>query len=142
MLFLKILIGLIVLFCALFFLLGLMSQKGKATGIVDGYLSPLSAKPNSVSSEPDTQPEKRVMPLATSLSNAKQALLDTGATITTETDTYISATYMSSVFKFVDDVELRDAGNGVVHVRSSSRVGYSDRGVNRKRVEEIRKALK
>jgi len=48
---------------------------------------------------------------------------------------------MSKVFKFVDDVELRDAGKGVVHIRSASRVGYSDRGENKKRVERIRAAL-
>jgi uncharacterized protein (DUF1499 family) len=44
--------------------------------------------------------------------------------------------------RFVDDVEfLFDDTNKKIHVRSASRVGYSDMGVNRKRVEELRKLL-
>ncbi len=42
--------------------------------------------------------------------------------------------------RFVDDVELYCDGK-VIRVRSSSRLGYSDLGVNRKRVEAIRKAF-
>ena len=42
----------------------------------------------------------------------------------------------------VDDVEFSlDAGAGLINVRSASRVGYSDFGVNRKRVERIRAAF-
>jgi uncharacterized protein (DUF1499 family) len=41
--------------------------------------------------------------------------------------------------RFVDDVEfLLDEGKSVIHVRSASRVGHSDLGVNRKRIEAIR----
>ena len=48
----------------------------------------------------------------------------------------------SLVFRFVDDLEfLFDAEAGVVHVRSASRIGYSDFGVNRRRVERIRERL-
>ncbi|MDQ6965890.1 MAG: DUF1499 domain-containing protein, partial [Mariprofundaceae bacterium] len=57
-------------------------------------------------------------------------------------DDYLHATFTSRLFRFVDDVELhRDAASGVVHIRSASRVGHSDFGVNRKRVEVIRKLL-
>jgi uncharacterized protein (DUF1499 family) len=42
----------------------------------------------------------------------------------------------------VDDVELRlDADQGLIHIRSASRVGRSDFGVNRKRVKDIMLAL-
>ncbi|PZO25782.1 MAG: DUF1499 domain-containing protein, partial [Betaproteobacteria bacterium] len=45
-------------------------------------------------------------------------------------------------FGFVDDVEFRiDQGSGLLHVRSASRVGYSDLDANRKRVEQIRVLL-
>ena len=125
----------------MFFLLGLKSQKGSAPGLKNGRLSPCSSKPNCVSSESDTQPEKVVAPLDTTMAKAKNAILETGGTIVTETDDYIAATYMSKIYKFVDDVELRDSGDGAVHIRSASRVGYSDRGVNRKRVAAIRAAL-
>lgn len=121
----------------MFFLLGLKSQKGSAPGLKDGRLAPCSSRPNCVSSEEDTQPEKQVAPIEASLTAVKEAIIATGGTITSETGDYVSATYMSKLYKFVDDVELRDAGDGVIHIRSASRVGYSDRGVNRKRVATI-----
>lgn len=127
--------------CVLFFLLGLWSQKGEALGLVSGKLAPCTSKPNCVSSEAETQPEKLVKPLSGTLKQAKAAVIATGGIITSETDRYISATYMSKTFKFIDDVELRAEGNQEVHIRSGSRVGYSDRGANRKRVAAIRAAL-
>ena len=122
----------------MFFLLGLKSQKGKAKGLVGGYLAEPSAAPNCVSSEINVQPEMKVAPLNGSLSAIKKAITATGGTITSETDSYLSATYMSKIFKFVDDVEVRHDKDNIWHIRSASRVGYSDRGVNRKRVENIR----
>ena len=136
--FVFIVIGLIL---ALFFLLGLKSQKGKAKGLIAGHLAPPSPAPNCVSSEVDVQPEKKVAPLNGSLNQIKAAITATGGTITSETESYLSATYMSKIFKFVDDVEIRHEKEDIWHIRSASRVGYSDRGVNRKRVEAIRAAL-
>jgi uncharacterized protein (DUF1499 family) len=47
-----------------------------------------------------------------------------------------------SLLGFVDDVEFRiDGAAGVIHVRSASRTGYWDFGVNRRRVETIREAF-
>jgi len=44
------------------------------------------------------------------------------------------------VFGFVDDVEFRfDRNTGCIHVRSASRLGISDLGVNRRRIEDIRR---
>ena len=58
---------------------------------------------------------------------------------------YIRATFRSALFRFVDDVEFffpaEEAGTTVIHVRSASRVGYFDLGVNRKRVERLRRSL-
>jgi len=121
--------------------MGLKSQKGKAKGIINGQLVEPGSAPNSVSSEIDVQPEKKVAPLNGSLSAIKNAITATGGTITSETDSYLSATYMSKIFKFVDDVEIRHDKENIWHVRSASRVGYSDQGVNRKRVESIRASL-
>ena len=46
------------------------------------------------------------------------------------------------LLRFVDDVEFElRTGDGVIAVRSASRVGYSDLGANRRRIEKIRKAL-
>ena len=124
-----------------FFLLGLKSQKGEAIGLINGKLADLKSSPNGVSSELDTQPEKKVKPLLGNLSQLKRAVTNTGGIITSETETYVSATYMSKIFKFVDDVEFRQSDFEIWEIRSSSRVGYSDRGINRKRVEIIRDYL-
>ena len=137
----KFVISVIVLICVLFFLMGLKSQKGKAKGLISGHLAEPGSAPNSVSSEIDVQPEKKVAPLHGTLSGIKTAITATGGTITSETDSYLSATYMSKIFKFVDDVEIRHDKDNIWHIRSASRVGYSDRGVNKKRVEAIRSKL-
>ena len=65
-----------------------------------------------------------------------------GARVTKTDDRYIQAEFVSSVFKFIDDVEFYfDHANKLVHVRSASRTGYYDWGVNRRRIEMIRTKL-
>lgn len=55
---------------------------------------------------------------------------------------YVRVEFTSALFRFVDDAEFyfteEKAGETVIHIRSASRVGYSDFGVNRKRIEQIR----
>jgi apolipoprotein D and lipocalin family protein len=52
---------------------------------------------------------------------------------------YIHAEFVSSVFRFVDDVEFSfDDVKKIIQVKSASRTGYSDLGVNRRRIEKIR----
>jgi uncharacterized protein (DUF1499 family) len=59
-----------------------------------------------------------------------------------EQGNYLHVEMRSLMFRFVDDVEFSLAASaGLIHVRSASRVGYSDFGVNRKRVERIRAAF-
>lgn len=54
------------------------------------------------------------------------------------TERYLHATQTSARFGFVDDVEfLYDPGAGLLQARSASRVGYSDLGVNRRRLEML-----
>jgi uncharacterized protein (DUF1499 family) len=73
----------------------------------------------------------------------KEAVKAIGGRIEEENETYLRATFRSRVFRFVDDLECRLASeDGVIHVRSASRVGYSDLGVNRRRVEHLRKRFK
>jgi uncharacterized protein (DUF1499 family) len=55
---------------------------------------------------------------------------------------YLKVECRSRIFRFVDDVELVfDDDARQIHFRSASRVGYGDRGVNRKRMKEIRAAF-
>lgn len=58
------------------------------------------------------------------------------------TDTYLHAECRSRIFRFVDDLELSlNLSDGVISIRSASRTGYSDLGVNRRRVESLRRKL-
>jgi uncharacterized protein (DUF1499 family) len=69
----------------------------------------------------------------------REAIQTLGGTIEEERDGYLRAIVTSRVFRFVDDLECRMVvAVGVIHVRSASRVGYWDLGVNRKRVEALR----
>ena len=60
-------------------------------------------------------------------------------TITTDTGDFVQAVVKTPLMRFRDDVQLRfDKDQGVIHVRSSSRLGISDMGTNRRRVETLR----
>ena len=66
--------------------------------------------------------------------NRTRVLEDNGA--------YVRATFTTFLFRFTDDVEfLIDDGKKLIHMRSASRVGYSDLGTNRRRCEAIRKGF-
>ncbi len=124
-----------------FFFLGQKSQNGAAPGLVDGVLAPCPSSPNCVVSEAHADDKHRIDPLpSTAWEKIPGAVTAAGGEVTQLDDAYISATFASKTFGFVDDVEFRKA-EAEVHVRSASRVGYSDRGVNRARVEALRAAL-
>jgi uncharacterized protein (DUF1499 family) len=117
-------------------------------GLRDGKLSECPDSPNCVSSQ-TVKKDHAVDPLAYSgsYSETKQVLLSIISSlprtkIITDNDRYVHVTFTSRLMRFVDDVEfLFDETNKQIHVRSASRVGYSDIGVNRKRVEYLRKLL-
>jgi len=73
----------------------------------------------------------------------KEALLiEKRVTIVIEQPTYLRAEVRSLIFRFVDDVEFTLLPEqGLVHIRSSARIGYIDFGVNRRRVERIRQSF-
>lgn len=75
------------------------------------------------------------------MSRLKTALLnEKRVTIVAEQNTSLRAEVRSFLFRFVDDVEFTLLPEeGVIHLRSSARTGYSDFGVNRRRIERIRK---
>lgn len=110
--------------------------------------SPCPNKPNCVSSQ-STDTAHYVAPLqyADSLSDARQKLIELlkntkrVSLVKAEAD-YIHAEFRSRVFQFVDDVEFYfSPEESVIHVKSASRTGYYDFGVNRRRVERLRTAL-
>jgi len=76
-------------------------------------------------------------PAMAELSDAVRAVPD--ATVITARPDYLHAEIASALFGFVDDVEfVPDASAKVIHVHSAARLGVSDFGVNRRRVEAIR----
>ena len=111
-------------------------------------LSPCPTSPNCVSSQANDS-KHRVAPLVfagqadTALDRLKRVLSnEPRTTIVREEEGYLHSEARSFLFRFVDDVEfMLDIDNQVIHVRSASRAGYSDLGVNRRRVERIRKAF-
>jgi len=113
-------------------------------GVKDGRLAPPKRSPNCVSSQADPQDREHfVQPIAFggSMDQLKKILLEMqGASLVEEKPDYLYAEFRSRVLGFVDDVELLKQG-GVVHVRSASRLGRRDFGVNRQRIEALRKRL-
>ncbi len=118
-------------------------------GVNSGKLQGCPNSPNCVSSFANDEKHK-IEPYSfnisteTILTRLKEILKKDGkAKIITEETNYIYAEFTSSVFQFVDDVEfLIDPKESKLYFRSASRVGYSDLGVNRDRIESILKSLK
>ena len=112
-------------------------------GVNDGKLKPCPGTPNCVSSQSDKAQEK-IAPLpAVPIAKVKEIVESMErTTIVTETDNYLYAEFKSKLMGYVDDVEFYlEPTENVIHVRSASRLGKSDLGVNRARVEEIRAKL-
>jgi len=123
------------------FYLGYKSGEGEPSGLVDGELAACPSSPNCVSSENSAPQGQRVDPLPLTVwDQIPAAISDMGGTVIQQERDYIAAEFRSSIFRFTDDVEFRLAENAV-HVRSASRVGHSDMGANRKRVDALRKRL-
>lgn len=135
------LVGLGVLVVGGLFIAGVVSKSGAPAGIVDGRLSACPSSPNCVSSEAGTDPDKLVeaLPLDT-WTRLPMVLSELGAVLTVQEEGYLAAEVTSRVFQFTDDVEFRLADDAI-HMRSASRVGYSDAGANRARVEALRTLL-
>jgi len=128
-----------------FFIQGYLSRSGTAAGLESGRLSACPNQPNCVCSEDKPDAESFIAPVFLSANNhaeawqvVQEAIAELGGQLNSANSDYISATFESSVFGFVDDLEIRfDSQQSVFHIRSASRVGHSDFGVNRKRVERL-----
>lgn len=124
--------------------MAIQSQKEPDTlGLQQGLLRPCPDSPNCVCSEAFSQADKEhaIKPVQageTTWERLKSRIIELDGVIKQDDGHYLHATFTSSLFHFVDDVELRlDGEHGLIQIRSASRVGRSDLGVNRKRVEQI-----
>ncbi|VAX05979.1 hypothetical protein MNBD_GAMMA26-651 [hydrothermal vent metagenome] len=116
--------------------------------VTDGAFAPCPSSPNCISSDAsDSGHQVAPFQLAVAPRDAWLVALDLVSGlprthIVTETDDYLHAECRSAVFGFVDDLELHfRPTDGIIAVRSASRLGYSDIGVNRRRIEDLRAAL-
>jgi uncharacterized protein (DUF1499 family) len=127
-------------------MVGKASRTAPTLGIVDGRLLACPDKANCVCSEYREDAEHFIEAFDISVQSGESVtasvsaiIVELGGETRLDKDGYVAATFTSSLFGFVDDLEVRfDRDNSVLHFRSGSRVGYSDFGANRKRVELIR----
>ena len=130
--------------------LAYISKSYSAPGLVNEQLSKCSANPNCACSEFEEDEPHYIEPIQLSLTddskileNIKTTLQKMNGTVITEDDSYISATFTSNIFGFIDDFEIRiDRRQKLIHIRSASRVGRSDFGANIKRINLIKKELR
>ncbi|WP_394240258.1 DUF1499 domain-containing protein [Vibrio astriarenae] len=111
----------------------------------DRTASPCGDKPNCVSTI-DKREKHSIAPYTlkadTTIDDIESiALTLAGAKTAEKEGNYLRIECTSKIMRFIDDLELKIEGNNLV-VRSESRTGYSDFGVNRKRADELRSKLK
>ena len=119
-------------------------------GMKDGRLAPCKTTPNCVSSQADAaDAEHYIAPIpfkggALEAMAAVRKAVETmqRATVIRHDGDYLYAEFRTELMRYVDDVEFTfDENAGVIHVRSASRLGRRDFGVNRARVEALRSRM-
>ncbi len=131
-----------------------MNKDDKTPGLIHGQLQKCPDSPNCINTEYPDDSTHYLPPVVISDSmqdnviiTVKQVIKTMGGVITQEStidgNPYLAATFTSSIFRFVDDFEVRiEPSSGRVHIRSASRTGYSDFGVNKRRVRDFIEQLK
>ena len=133
-----------------FAMLGHNSKSGQAPGLASGTLTLCPDKPNCVCSEFTDDTTHYIAPLDYSgtppekaWAGILQVIEESGGEVSVANEEYIAATFSVSLFGFIDDVECRlDTSKNRIHIRSASRVGHSDLGVNKKRAETMTRLFK
>jgi uncharacterized protein (DUF1499 family) len=157
--------GIILVAVGAVFVIGLVvlnrTQGGRSVSspnLAAGTLAPCPESPNCVSTRAPREDQRHhVAPIplgdtaAGATPNPEEVLRRVAAVIENQPrmeivergDTYLRAAATSKIFRFVDDIDfLVDSEEGMLHMRSASRVGEGDMGVNRARYEVFREALR
>jgi len=114
-------------------------------GLKNQLLSLCPKTPNCVSSQ-EKFSQNSIQPITfeDSLEQAKERIYQVintmrGSRIITKEFLYLHVEFTTPVLRFIDDLEISfDRSQSLIHLRSASRTGYWDLGVNRRRVETIR----
>ena len=123
----------------------LMSRRPAEVGLIDGRLRACPSTPNCVCSEDGDAASIPALSFEGDPAEAFRSLVDflgteSNATIVQFDDGYLHVVYHTPVLRFADDVEFRlDPAAQAIQVRSASRVGHSDLGANRARIERLRR---
>lgn len=113
-------------------------------GITNGILADCPSKPNCVNSQAADEDHAIA---AFTYEGSREAAFDRlkkaisscdRMTVVEEKDDYLHIECTSAIMRYVDDLEFYFPEEKVIQVRSASRLGYSDLGVNRDRVEHLR----
>lgn len=114
-------------------------------GINNGRLAKLSKKPNAVSSQTDEKDKSvEALKFKGNLENSKnviyKAIENYGNAKTVRNEkNYLYVIFTTGKMKYHDDVEFYfDESEKLIHFRSSSRIGYSDLGLNRERYNKLK----
>ena len=126
-----------------------IKKSKKPIGIIDGKFHPCPKSPNCVSTQ-STDEKHRMEPIqySSTVDEAKGKIRNIITSfkrtkLITETENYLHFEFRTATFKFVDDVEFYlDDKEKLIHFRSAARLGWSDMGVNRKRMGKIRELYK
>ena len=131
------------------YLFSITASRPTHLGAVGGKLASCPSSPNCVSTQASDQ-EHRISPIpfqgtaGEMIETIKKIVLSEfpRTRLVSESDNYLHFEFKSLIFRFIDDVEfVVDDKQAVVHFRSASRVGKSDLGTNRKRMEKISERL-
>ena len=133
------------------FVLALLLSGCAATGTdnMTDRLKPCPASPNCVCSDDDGMLHN-IAPLKVSedIASTWQTLVEIlqqdkqFTVLTNDTNRYLRGEARTSILRFVDDVEFQARPDeGVIAMRSASRLGFSDLGANRRRMERLRATL-
>ena len=142
---LLLLAGITLVWIVLLIVFGFVSRSGKPPGLVDNKLAPCPDSPNCICTEYQPETKYFASPLQISMDNSavmdevQSVIVDMGGEITGRDQLYLTVAFRSRLFGLVDDFEIRWVPkSGLLHIRSGSRIGYGDLGVNRKRVDDFK----
>jgi uncharacterized protein (DUF1499 family) len=139
-------LSLLITVCIIIFF-GCAGKRPTDIGLKDGKLTPCPKKPNCVVSQ--TQDKKHYTePIAYSCTKGEaiekiKAIIKAQKRIKIieQKENYLRVEFTTALMRYVDDVEVYFPDEKVIHVRSASRLGYHDMGLNRRRIEKIRQAF-
>lgn len=140
----------VVLFVGFFVYVNISNKLPEGLGLTDGELMPCPSSPNCVSTQASPEDvEHYAEPIVYTGDRMKTQLLiesfilnNGNAHLVSSKLGYVHFEVKSPLVGYIDDVEFYlPAADSVVHVRSASRVGYSDFGTNRERVRQIQSLL-